>query len=392
MQKLAEVCIQRPIFAVMLIMALVVVGGVSYTKLGIDRFPNVDLPIITVRTSLFGASPEEIESTVTRRIEDAVATVEGIDNIRATSTESTSILTITFTLKRDIDIAAQDVRDAVATIISLLPREAKPPLIKKLDTDSSPVMSVVLSGTKTPRELFEIADRDVRDAIESVSGVGLVQVLGGQKRAINVWVDADRLAAYKIPIVKVRDAVARQNSDIPGGRVDEGRRELVLRTMSRFPDPRQFNDLVVATIGNTPIRVRDIGYAEDGHKEQRTSARYDGKPAVSLQVQRQSGANSIEVIQNIKSRLDRVRKVLPPGVTIDVAQDQARYIEAAFHEVQLHLILGSILASLVVMLFMRNCRATVISAVAIPASIVSSFGMMHALNFTLNNVTMLALV
>src|SRR5258706_6686444 len=392
MQKLAEVCIQRPIFAVMLIMALVVVGGVSYTKLGIDRFPNVDLPIITVRTILPGASPEEIESTITRRIEDAVATVEGIENIRATSTESVSILTITFTLKRDIDVAAQDVRDAVATVISLLPRDAKPPLIKKLDTDSSPVVSLVLAGNKTPRELFEIADRDVRDAIESVSGVGLVQVLGGQKRAINVWVDADRLAAYKVPIVKVRDAVARQNSAIPGGRVDEGRRELVLRTMSRFPDPRQFNDLVVSTIGNTPVRIRDIGYAEDGHKEQRTSARYDGKPAVSLQVQRQSGANSIEVIDGVKARLQRIRKLLPPGVTLDVVQDQSRYIEAAFHEVQLHLILGSILASLVVMLFMRNWRATVISAVAIPASIISAFGMMRALNFTLNNITMLALV
>ncbi|HTM52022.1 MAG TPA: efflux RND transporter permease subunit [Bryobacteraceae bacterium] len=392
MQKLAEVCIARPIFAVMLIMALVVVGGVSYTKLGIDRFPNVDLPIISVRTVLPGASPEEMESTITRRIEDAVATVEGIENIRSTSTDSQSILTITFTLKRDIDVAAQDVRDAVAGVISLLPRDAKPPLIKKLDTDSSPVISLVVAGNKTPRELFEIADRDVRDSIESVSGVGLVQALGGQKRAINVWVDADRLAAYKIPILKVRDAVARQNSDIPGGRVDEGRRELVLRTMSRFPDPRQFNDLVVATIGNTPVRVRDIGYAEDGHKEQRTSARYDGKPAVTLQVQRQSGANSIEVIRGVKARLDRIRKVLPPGVTVDVVQDQSRYIEAAFHEVQLHLILGSILASLVVMLFMRNWRATVISAVAIPASIISAFGMMRALNFTLNNITMLALV
>src|SRR4051794_27678185 len=207
MQKLAEVCISRPVFAVMLIMALVVVGGVSYTKLGIDRFPNVDLPIISVRTLLLGASPEEIESSITKRIEDAVATVDGIESIRSTSTDSQSIITVTFTLKRDIDVAAQDIRDAVAGVISLLPKEAKPPLIKKLDTDSSPIISLVIAGNKTPRELFEIADRDVRDAIESVSGVGLVQTLGGQKRAINVWVDADRLAAYKIPILKVRDAV-----------------------------------------------------------------------------------------------------------------------------------------------------------------------------------------
>ncbi|MBI3470880.1 MAG: efflux RND transporter permease subunit [Candidatus Solibacter usitatus] len=392
MQKLAEVCIHRPVFAVMLILALTVVGGVSYTKLGIDRFPNVDLPIVSVRTVLLGASPEEIESTVSRRIEDAVATVEGIDTLRSTSTDSLSIITATFNLKRHVDVAAQDMRDAVATVISLLPRDAKPPLIKKLDTDASPVMSLVLSGPKTPRELYEIADRDVQDAIESVSGVGQVQIIGGQKRAINIWVDADRLAAYRIPITRVRDAVARQNADIPGGRVDEGARELVLRTMGRFADPRLFNDLVVATIDNVPVRIRDLGYSEDGHKEQRTAALYDGKEAVSLQVRRQSGANSIEVIHAVKAKLERVRQLLPPGVTLNVVQDQSRYIEAAFYEVQRHLILGSILASLVVLAFMRNWRATAIAAVAIPASIVATFGMMRALNFTLNNITMLALV
>src|SRR5712692_1394313 len=384
MQKLAEVCIHRPVFAVMLILSLVVVGSVSYSKLGIDRFPNVDLPIVSVRTTLLGASPEEIESTVTRRIEDAVATVEGIEYIRSTSTESISIVTVTFNLKRQIDVAAQDIRDAVASVISLLPRDTKPPLIKKLDTDASPIMSLVLSGSRTQRELYEIAYRVVQVSIESVGGVGQVQIVGGQHRAINVWVDANRLAAYRIPILQARDAVARQNSNIPGGRVDEGSRELVLRTMGRFPDPREFNDLVVATIGNAPIRIRDLGYAEDGHKEQRTLARYDGKPAVSLLVQRQSGANTMDAIANVKGRLPRVRQVLPPGVNLEVVQDQSHYIEAAFHEVRLHLILGSILASLVVLLFMRNWRSTAIAAVAIPASIVSTFGMMRALDFTLN--------
>src|SRR5258708_4555126 len=201
MQKLAEICVARPVFAVMLIMALVVVGAVSYTKLGIDRFPDVDVPIVTVRTQLLGASPEEIESSISRRIEDAVATVEGIDNLRTTSTESFSVITITFNLNRSIDVAAQDVRDAVATVISLLPRDAKPPLIKKLDADASPIMTIVVAGSKTPRELYEVAERGVRDGIESVSGVGQVDILGGQKRAINVWVGAKRLAAYKIPIV-----------------------------------------------------------------------------------------------------------------------------------------------------------------------------------------------
>lgn len=392
MQKLAEVCVARPVFAVMLILCLVVVGAVSYAKLGIDRFPDVDMPLISVRTTLPGASPEEMESTVTRFIEDSVATVEGIDNIRSTSTESLSVVTITFDLSRNIDIAAQDIRDAVAATIVNLPRDAKPPLIKKLDTDASPVMTLVLTGGKTPRELYELADRGVKDSIESVGGVGQVVVVGGQRRAVNIWVDAGRLAAYKIPILQVRDAVERQNSDIPGGRVDEGHREMVLRTLGRFPDPRLFNDLVVATINGAPVRIRDIGYAEDGHKEQRTMATFDGREAVALEVRRQSGANTMQVVANVNARLERVRQLLPAGVKLETLQDQSRYINAAFHEVQLHLILGSILASLVVFVFMRDWRATLIGAVAIPASIIATFGMMRALNFTLNNITMLALV
>jgi HAE1 family hydrophobic/amphiphilic exporter-1 len=392
MQTLAEICVKRPVFAVMLIMALVVVGGVSYTNLGVDRFPDVDLPIISVRTQLPGASPEEVESTITRRIEDAVATVEGIDSIRSTSVEGVSIQTITFNLDRQIDVAAQDVRDAVATVVSLLPRDAKPSLIRKLDADSSPVMTIVLSGDKTQRELYEIADRDVQDAIESVGGVGQVLIVGGQKRAVNVWVDAARLAAHKIPILSVRDAVARQNSDIPGGRVDEGPRELVLRTLGRFADPHLFNDLVVSTTGSVPVRVRDIGFAEDGHKEQRSLCRYDGQSCVALEVRRQSGANTIEVINNVKSKLDRVKTLLPPGARLEVVQDQSRYIEAAFHEVQMHLILGSVLASAVVLVFMKNWRTTMIAAIAIPASIIATFGAMRWLHFTLNNITMLALV
>ncbi|MBM3768010.1 MAG: efflux RND transporter permease subunit [Acidobacteria bacterium] len=392
MQKLAEICVARPVFAVMLIMSMVVVGAVSYGRLGIDRFPDVDLPIVSIRTVLPGASPEEIESTVTRFIEDSVATVEGIDNIRSTSTESLSVVTVTFDLNRGIDVAAQDTRDAIAAIISELPRDAKPPLIKKLDADASPILTLVLAGNKTGRELFEIGERSIKDSVESVGGVGQVQVVGGQKRAINIWVDADRLAAYRIPILHVRDAIARQNSDIPGGRVDAGSRELVLRTLGRFPDAREFNELVIANINNAPIRVRDIGYAEDGHKEQRTSARYDGKPAVAIEIRRQSGANTIDVVNNVKARLGRVKELLPEGAELYIVQDQSRYIEAAFHEVQLHLILGSILASLVVLLFMRDWRATLIGSVAIPASIIATFGVMRMMNFTLNNITMLALV
>jgi HAE1 family hydrophobic/amphiphilic exporter-1 len=219
-----------------------------------------------------------------------------------------------------------------------------------------------------------------------------VNVVGGLDRAINVWVDAERLAAYKIPITAVYNALQRQNSDVPGGNVETGRRELVLRTLGRYTDPRDMNDLVVANINGAPVRLRDIGHVEDGTKEMRSIARLNGVPTVTLEVQRQSGANTVEVIHNIKTELDRVRPQLPADIKLEVIRDQSRYIDAALNEITHHLVLGSILASLVVLLFMRSWRSTLIAAVAIPCSVVSTFGMMRALNFTLNSVTMLALV
>ncbi|HEV8573819.1 MAG TPA: efflux RND transporter permease subunit, partial [Dehalococcoidia bacterium] len=211
-------------------------------------------------------------------------------------------------------------------------------------------------------------------------------------RAINVWVDADRLAAYQIPITTVRSALASQNADVPGGNVTAGTREQTLRTMGRFTDPKAFNDLVVATINGTPIRISDIGYSEDGTKEQRSIARLNGTPAVTLEVRRQSGANTIDVIESAKANLAKVTNQLPGDIKLEIIRDQSRYIYAALHEINLHLVLGSILACLVVLAFMRNWRSTIIAGVAIPASVVSTFGMMWALDFTLNSVTMLALV
>jgi hydrophobic/amphiphilic exporter-1 (mainly G- bacteria), HAE1 family len=253
-------------------------------------------------------------------------------------------------------------------------------------------MTVALSGPHSVRELTEYADKVVKVQLERSGGVGEVNVVGGLERAINVWVDAERLAAYKIPITAVYNALQRQNSDVPGGNVETGRRELVLRTLGRYTDPRDMNDLVVANINGSPVRVRDIGHVEDGTKEVRSIARLNGVPTVTLEVQRQSGANTVEVIHNIKAELDRVKSQLPPDIKMEVIRDQSRYIDAALNEITHHLILGSILASLVVLLFMRSWRSTLIAAVAIPCSVISTFGMMRALNFTLNSVTMLALV
>ncbi len=392
MQKLAEICIRRPVFAAMLILALVVVGTASYVRLGVDRFPSVDLPTVSIRTQLPGASAEEVETEISKRIEDAVNTVAGIDELRSISGPGSSVVIVTFTLDRDIDTAAQDVRDRVGTVLRDLPKDATAPLISKFDNDSQPVLTVALAGDRPLRELTELADKVVRVRLERSAGVGEVQIIGGLERAVNVWVEADRLAAFQLPITAVRDAIARQNADASGGNVTRGAREENLRTIGRLADPRAFDDLVVTSIGGVPVRVRDLGRAEDGTKEQRSTARLNGVPTVVLEVRRQSGANTVAVIEAAKRTLAAAGAELPPGVGITVIQDQSRYIHAALHEINIHLILGSILASLVVLAFMRSWRSTAIAAVAIPASVVSTFGMMWALNFTLNSVTMLALV
>jgi HAE1 family hydrophobic/amphiphilic exporter-1 len=249
-----------------------------------------------------------------------------------------------------------------------------------------------LTADRSIRELTELADKTVRVQLERVGGVGEVRVVGGLERAINIWIDSDRLAAYQIPITTVRQALTRQNADVPGGNVDTGREELVLRTLGRYVDPRAFDDLVIATVDGSPIRLRDIGRVEDGTKEQRSLSRLNGVPTVSLEIRRQSGANTIEVIDGIKRELPRVTAQLPSDVKVEIIRDQSRYIESALHEIQTHLVLGSILASLVVFLFMRSWRSTLIAAVAIPCSVISTFGMMRVLDFTLNSVTMLALV
>jgi HAE1 family hydrophobic/amphiphilic exporter-1 len=392
MQKLAEVCIRRPVFAVMIILALVVVGAASWRKLGVDRFPSVDLPTVSVRTALPGASTEEVESEVSRKVEEAVNTIEGISELRSISSTGTSFVIITFNLDRNIDTAAQDVRDRLAGIARNLPHDAKPPVISKFNNDTSPVLTVALSGDRSLRELTEIADKRIRVLLERSAGVGQVNVVGGLQRAINIWVDPYRLAAYQVPITAVRDAVLRQNAEEPGGNVTSGAREQTLRTLGRFQDAREFDDLVVQTVGGQPVRVRDLGRAEDGTKEQRSLSRLDGVPTVTLDVLRQSGANTVAVIEGAKASLARLQAQLPPDLHIQVLRDQSRYIYAALHEIDLHLLLGSLFASLVVLAFMRSWRSTFIAAVAIPASVISTFGMMKALNFTLNSVTMLALV
>ena len=392
MRTLAALCIKRPVFAAMLILCLVVVGGASYFRLGIDRFPRIDLPQIAVRTVLPGAAVEETETQITEPMEEAMNTVEGVTELRSVTGAGTSNVFAVFGLDRNIDIAAQDVRDRVGPVIRQLPTQALAPIVSKTNSDSSATLTIAVAGNLSVRELTEVADKIVRPRIERSSGVGEVSIYGGLERAISIWIDAERLAAYRLPISAVEDALRRQNQDAPGGNVTAGPREHVLRTAGRITDPEGFNDLVVRTVNGVPLRIRDIGRAEDGTKEQRSLARLNGVPTVVLEVRRQLGSNTIEVIESVKQNMARAQGELPPGVQLEVIRDQSRYIETALHEINVHLVLGSILACLVVFAFMHNWRSTVIAAVAIPTSVISTFGMMAALDFTLNSVTMLALV
>jgi HAE1 family hydrophobic/amphiphilic exporter-1 len=376
----------------MIVLFIVVVGAVSYFQLDVDKHPEVELPQLQVRTMLPGASPEELEVSITQIVEEAVNTVEGLSELRSQSGQGTSGVFPTFNLNRDIDLAAQDVRDRVATILRLLPPDAQPPIIAKNNSDQNPSVSIALISNRPVRELTEIADKVIREQLERSPGVGEIRINGGLERAVNIWVDPDRMSAYQLSINSVRDAVVRQNADVPGGNVTSGASERNLRTIGRMSTAVDFNDLVVTTISGAPVRIKDIGWAEDGTKEPRTSARLNGKPTVTLEVRRQSGANTVEVIEGVKRSLGRIAAQIPPDVQLQLLEDQSGFIYAALHEINVHLIVGSILASLVVFFFMRNWRAMIIAAVAIPSSLIAAFGVMWALHFTLNSVTMLALV
>lgn len=391
MQKLAEICVRRPVFATMIILALTVVGAFSFFSLGVDRFPRVDFPTVTVTTVNIGASPQEIETEITQRIEEAVNTISGIDELRSTSVEGVSQVFVTFTLDKDPDVAAQEVRDKVDLAVPDLPETAEAPTVQKLDTDAAPILRIVVSGNRSLRDVTDIADKGIRERLESINGVGQISLAGGTEREIQIQVDPEKMRAYGVTATDVVNAVRQQNQELPGGRVDQGARELTVRTLGRINDPRNFNELVVATRGNYPVRVSDIGRAEDAAVEQRTASLLNGRPAVSLIVAKQSGTNTVAVAEAVKERLNEIKPTLSPDMRVEIIADQSIFINAAVESIETHLIEGGLLAALVVFIFLWNFRTTLIAAIAIPTSIVSTFGLMAAMGYTLNSITMLAL-
>lgn len=391
MQQLAELCVRRPVFATVLTLLLVVMGLFSYFRLGVDRFPKVEFPTITVTTRLPGAAPEELETEITDKIEEAVNTISGIDELRSTTSEGVSQVFITFVLEKDVNVAAQEVRDRVNLVIPYLPQGVQLPTVDKLDPDAAPVLTIALSADLPTREISEFADKTLRRQIESVNGVGQIVLLGARERQVNVWLDTDRLRAYGLTALDAINAVRGDNLQSPGGQMEQGDRELTLRTLGRVKQVRDFHDIVVARKDGYPVKISDVGLVEDGAERRESSAAVDGRPAVVLNVRKQSGTNTVAVVEQVKERLEEIRHRLPPGYRMEIVRDQSAYIEAATHSVQEHLVVGSIMATLVVLLFLGSLRSTLIAAVAIPTSIIATFTLMSQLGFTLNVITLLAL-
>ncbi|MFZ2957519.1 MAG: efflux RND transporter permease subunit [Candidatus Ozemobacteraceae bacterium] len=389
--NLAEVCIRRPVFTLMIISAMVVLGLFSYNGLGLDLMPKMDFPIVRISGTLPGASPEEMETQIAKPIEEAVNTIGGIDEINTKCLFGATAIAVKFNLEKDINVAAQEVRDRIARIVKDFPEGTDPPLVEKMDPDASPVITLIISGKMALRELTFFTKKRIKEPLEAVEGVGAIQVVGGREREIRVELDAKKLGAYNISSAQVRDALQSQNVEIPGGQVTENDNEFVLRTLGRIAEPSKFEDVIVTTLGNTPIRIKELGKVLDDEAEARTLARLDGKNALSLVIQKQSGINTLDVIVRIKKRIKELSANFPEGMSIVPIRDQSTFIESSLHELKKHLVLGALFASLVVFLFMRNFVSTFISATAIPVSLISTFVLMRWMGFTLNNMSMLGL-
>ncbi|WP_437905362.1 efflux RND transporter permease subunit [Sorangium sp. So ce327] len=391
MQWLARVCVKRPVFASVLMLVIVVLGVAGYTRLGLDQFPDIDVPFVVVTTRLDGAAPEEVEAEISDRIEGAVNTISGIEELRSTSTQGVSQVVVGFELEKDADVAAQEVRDKISVVLPSLPKGIDPPIVSRIDLGAAPVLLVSVASDQPIRELSEIVDKRVRRQIESISGVGQVSLIGAQSRQINVWLDPIALRAQGITAAEVQRAIAAQNLMTPGGSVETGPEDLTLRVMGRVESPEALGRIVLREQDGHAVRLSDVARVEDGRAEETTWAQLDERRTVLLSVVKQSGQNTVAVVDAVKARLDEVQRSLPEGTKIEVVRDGSRVIRTGIAAVKEHLVLGALLAAAVVLLFLGNARSTLIAALAIPISVVGTFAVMWIAGFTLNFLTLLAL-
>jgi hydrophobic/amphiphilic exporter-1 (mainly G- bacteria), HAE1 family len=390
-QWLASLCIRQPVFTWVLMLVFIVIGVFGYSSLGVDQFPKIDFPAIVVTTTENGAAPEEIETELTDKIEGAVNTISGIDELRSTSSQGVSLVIITFNLDKDPDVAAQDVRDHINNVLPDLPKGIDQPVVSKVDPDASPILYVTLSTPGSIRDITELADKRVRRQIESINGVGQVNILGGEKRQINVWLDPLKLQAAGLTAIDVEAALAAQNLSVPGGQIETGPKSLSLRVEGRVDDVAKIGRIVIKDAQDHATRIGDVARVEDGVEEPKTSASEDGKESIVLSIRKQSGANTVAVVDAVKARLGEVPKSLPAGSELKVVRDESASIRTSVNAVKEHLVLGAIFAAVVVLIFLGNWRSTIIAALAIPVSIIGTFGLMWAMGFTLNIITLLAL-
>ncbi len=388
---LSDTSVKRPVVATMITLALVFFGILGYQRIGIDLYPQVDFPMVTITTTLFGAAPEVMDTDVTDPIEEQVNTIEGVKHITSTSGYGFSQIVVEFELYRDIDSAVQDVRAKVDVAKRKLPADIDPPIIDKLDINARPILWLSLTGNQPPQKLGILADEVLRPQLESIRGVGSILLGGYVKREIRVWLDGKKLEAHRLTSTDVSRAFLTKNIELPGGIIESVRREFTVRNLGELRNIEEFNDLIITYQNGAPVRLKDVGWAEDGTEPIRTIARFNRIPAVGLGVIPRSGANVVEVAREVKKKLFDLKKILPPGVDIHVSTDTSQFIEEAIGGVTEDVFMGGLLAAGVMFIFLLSVRSTVITAISIPTSLITSFGMMHFLGFTMNYMTMLAL-
>jgi HAE1 family hydrophobic/amphiphilic exporter-1 len=390
--NVADVSIRRPVFAVMMIMALVVFGLLAYPRIGVDLFPDVEFPVVTVTATYPGADPETMESKVADKIEEAINSLSGIKALRSTNLESVSQVVVEFELDVPSEQAVQDIRDRVSGILANLPSGIDPPVVQKFDIGASPIMAVALAGKLPARELSRLADKVVKERVQRVPGVGGIDLVGQRDREIQIFVDPTRLSGRGLTVEDVANAVRAQNMELPAGYFDSGARELTVKTKGEVKSAAEVADVVIPSAPGTIVRVKDVADVVDGTEEARSASFFDGQSAISLVIRKQTGSNTVAVAENVRKALEELRpRVERAGVKLDVPTDNSVYIARSIHDVQFDLMFGAFLAVVIILVFLRDFRATLISAVAIPTSVIASFAFMQWMGFTFNNMTMLAL-
>jgi len=375
----------------MMIMALIVLGYTSFNEMNVDNMPDVDFPFVIITTVYPGAGAEAVETDVTKKIEDAVNPIEGVKHITSQSQEGYSLVFVEFVLEKDGKEAAQEAREKVSAIRGDLPTDIEEPVIQRYDPQSQPILSVAVSGKRPLREITTYAKDNVKKRLESIPGVGAVTLVGGFERQINVYLDIDKMESYEISLDKVQMALQAANNEIPGGRINENNTEYIVRTMGKLTSVKQFDNLVIDNPRGQPVYLRDIATVVDSYEEQRSLARVNGKQSITLDISRQSGANTVDIATRVKAEIAKIKEELPPDMALNIVVDDSTFIEDSIHEILTNIIFGGLLAIFVIFLFLADIRSTIISAVAIPTSIISTFTFMNALGFTLNTMSLMSL-